>query len=74
MMLRKLQINTHTMLDKDRKSNFVKDSLPSIIRSSWTLKAVSVIVQHGVGLYLMFNLLISSKKSVDPKLWIMIAS
>ena len=38
----RLQINTHTMLDKDHKSNLVKDSLPSIIRSSRTLKAVSV--------------------------------
>ena len=44
------------MLDKDSKFNLVNDSLPSIIRSSWTLKAVSVIVQHGVGVYLMFNI------------------
>ena len=43
------------MLDTDRKSNLVKDSLSINIRSSWTLKAVSVHVQHDVGVYLMFN-------------------
>ena len=35
----------------------VKDSLPSNIRSSGTLKAISVHVQHGVGVYLMFNVI-----------------
>ena len=43
------------MLGTDRKSNLVEDSLPSNIRSSETLKAISVPVQHGVNVYLMFN-------------------
>ena len=43
------------MLDMDRKFNLVKESLPSNIRSSGTLKAILVKVQHGVGVYLMFN-------------------
>ena len=44
------------------KSNLVKESLPSNIRSSGTLKAISVNVQHGVGIYLMFNLSNQSKQ------------
>ena len=55
ILLLKHQINTRTMLDKDGKFNLVKNSSPITIRSSWTLKAVSVFVQHGVGVYLMFN-------------------
>ena len=44
------------MLDMDRKSNLVKESLPSNIRSSGTLKAISVHVQHGRGVYLQSNI------------------
>ena len=59
----KHQINTHTMLDMDRKSSLVKESLPSNIRSSRTLKAISVTVQHGVGVFLMSN---RTKQLISP--------
>ena len=52
----KLQITTPAVLDTDRKSNLVKERLPSNIRSSGTLKAISVQVQRVVGCYLTFNL------------------
>ena len=43
----RLQITTVAMLDMGRKSNIVKESLQHNIRSSQTLKVISVIVQHG---------------------------
>ena len=56
------------MLDMDRKSNLVKESLLSNIRSSGTLKAVSVHVQHGVGVYLIFNDIIMKKLRVSRQI------
>ena len=47
----RLQINMSTMYRKDRKSNLVKDSLPSNIHSSGTLKAISVFAVHGTHVY-----------------------
>ena len=49
------------MLDMDRKSNIVKESLPRNIRSSGTLKVISVIVQHGHRCYLK-----SDNKGIFP--------
>ena len=49
------------MLDMDRKSNIVKESLPRNIRSSWTLKVISVNVQHGHRCYLKPDMIVSLK-------------
>ena len=52
MAVVRLQINMVTMLDIDRKSSLVEERLPSNIRSSGALEAVSVNVQHGHHVYL----------------------
>ena len=46
-----------TMLDIDRKSSLVEERLPSNIRSSGALEAVSVNVQHGHHVYLKSDLI-----------------
>ena len=52
------------MLDMDCESNIVNESLPRNIRSFGTLKVISVHVQHDVGVYLMFNLMIFGSYSI----------
>ena len=60
-----VELFTPTMLDMDRKSNIVKESLPSNIRSPGTLKVNPVHVQRGRGVYLKFNKILFKKEEVN---------